>query len=246
MRKIGMDLSHRVVAVSQSTRQELIKNQHMSPEKVVVAYNGVDTEEFRPSTMNSDIPSKYGLERYDKILLSVGAVQLRKGQSMIVECLPKLLQRWPGLVYVNVGSPYDMKFQYRLLNRAEVLGVSNAVKLLSGLPRSDLVALISAADLCVHPSTREPFGLAVVEEMACGRPVVAFDVGAIPEIIDHQSDGLLVKPYSMEELTKCIRDVLEDPQFARKLGDAARLKVVSKFTWDQTASRLMEIYGELL
>jgi glycosyltransferase involved in cell wall biosynthesis len=246
MRKIGMNFSHRVVAVSQSTRQDLIEYQHLSPEKVVVAYNGVDTEEFRPSTVNSDIISKYVFEGYDKMILSVGAVQLRKGQSMIVECLSKLLQRWPGLVYVNVGNPYDETFQNRLLKRAEVLGVSKAVKLLNGLPRSDLVALIGAADLCVHPSTREPFGLAVVEEMACGKPVVAFNVDAMPEIIDDQLDGLLIKPYSMEDLTKSILNVLEDPQFARKLGDAARLKVASKFTWDQTASRLMEIYGELL
>lgn len=246
MRKVGMNSSHCVVAVSQSTRQELIEHQHSSSEKVVVAYNGVDTDVFRPTTRKSDIPSKYGFEIHDKMILSVGAVQLRKGQSMVIECLPKLLQRWPGLVYVNVGNPYDEKFQSGLLKRAEALGVSKAVKLLNGLPRSDLVALIGVADLCVHPSTREPFGLAVVEEMACGKPVVAFKVDAMPEIIDDQLDGRLIKPYSMDDLVKSMLDVLEDPQFAKKLGDAARLKVASKFTWDQTASRLVQIYSGLL
>jgi len=246
IRNIGMSSSQRVIATSRSTQGNIIRNHRVSPGKVVVAYNGVDTEEFRPSSELSSVSSKYGLEGYDKMILSVGTLQGSKGQSKMVECLPKILQRWPRLVYVNVGAPYDGAFQTRLLERAEGLGVSRAVKLLSGLPQSDLVALINAADLCVHPSTREGFGLAVVEEMACGKAVVAFNVDSLPEIIDNGVDGLLVGLNNKEELTRASSDLIGDPEFAKRLGDSARKKVEGRFTWDRTASRLEQIYSDLL
>jgi glycosyltransferase involved in cell wall biosynthesis len=246
IRNIGMHLSERVIATSRNTRGDIIKNHHVSPGKVIVAYNGVDIEEFRPSSELSNVSLKYALEGYDKMILSVGTLQPSKGQSKMVECLPKILQRWPRLVYVNVGAPYELGFQTRLLERAEELGVSRAIRLLSGLPQYDLVALINAADLCVHPSTREGFGLAVVEEMACGKAVVAFNADSLPEIVDNGVDGLLVDPNNKEELTGALSDVIGDSEFAKRLGDAARRKVEGRFTWDRTASRLEQIYSHIL
>ncbi len=246
MRRIGMGLSQRVIAVSNSNREELIRNQQQPPGKVDVAYNGVDIEDFKPVSDTSHVLLKYNLDGADKILLSVGAVQQRKGQWTMIRCLPKILERWPGLTYVNVGSAYDSSYQNRLLRGAEGLGVSKKVKFLSAVPHDDLVALISSANVCVHPSIREGFGLAVVEEMACGRAVVALDIGAMPEIIDDQVNGLLVQPDDQDKLTTSLVDLLGDVQFCRKLGDAARAKVSAKFTWDQTASRLETLYNELV
>jgi len=246
MRKVEMNLSHRVVAVSKINRDELIRNQRLSPKKVEIAYNGVNIDDFRPSNDLSRILPKYGLEDADKIVLSIGAVQERKGQWTIVQCLPKILKRWPNLTYVNVGRAYDSSYLDKLLKEAERLGVSKRVRLLTAVPHDDLVALINSAQVCVHPSTREAFGLAVVEEMACGRPVVAFEIGAMSEIIDSGVDGLLVQPNNQDELTASILDLLGDPQLSKKLGDAARAKVVAKFTWAQTASRLESVYSEIL
>jgi glycosyltransferase involved in cell wall biosynthesis len=246
MRKIGMNFSHRVVAVSKTTREGLIRSQRLSPAKVVVAYNGVDTEEFRPSTGLHQVLMKYHLEDFDKIILSIGALQQRKGQEKIIQCLPEILEKWPHLVYVNVGRPYDKSYQARLMEGAERLGVSKNVKLLVTVPHEDLVPLINSAYLCVHASTREPFGLATVEEMACGKAVVAFDSGAMPEIIDDRVDGLLVPPDDQGALTRSILELLGDSQLAKTLGGAARTKVVTKFTWDQTASRLKTIYAGIL
>jgi glycosyltransferase involved in cell wall biosynthesis len=246
MRKAGMSLSQRVIATSENTREDVIRNHHISSGKIVVAYNGVDVDEFRPSNGDHEVLAKFGLEGYDNIVLSVGTVQKSKGQSKMLECLPSILRRWPRLVYVNVGTPYDLAFQARLLERAEELGVSNAIKLLSHLSQSDLVALINATDLCVHPSTREGFGLAVVEEMACGKAVVAFRADSLPEIIDDGVDGLLVSPDSTDDLARAVSDMIGTPEYARRIGNAARRKVLEKFTWARTASRLEQIYTELL
>jgi glycosyltransferase involved in cell wall biosynthesis len=242
IRSVEMGLSQRVITVSENTRQDIIRNHHVPSDKVVVAYNGVDPEEFSPSGDRSSILGRYNLEGYEKIVLSVGAIQPRKGQLTMVGCLPEILKAWPRLAYVNVGTEYDEAFKSRILERASDLGVSRAVRLLPSVPREDLVALVNAADLCVHPSVREPFGLAVVEEMACGKAVLAFNVDAMPEIIDDRVDGILVEPNRSEDLTKTILQALGDPGLTRRLGDAARLKVAAKFTWDRTAAQLEEIY----
>jgi glycosyltransferase involved in cell wall biosynthesis len=245
IRNFEMRLSQRVVAVSRSTRRDLIRNHHLPPEKVVVAYNGVDTDEFRPFRSRTSVLPRYGLGGYEKIILSVGALQPRKGQLTMVECLPELLKTWPRLVYVNVGTGYDEGFKEGILDKAKALGVSGSLMLLPSVPREDLVSLINAADLCVHPSVREPFGLAVVEEMACGKAVLAFNVDAMPEIIDDRINGFLVPLGKKEELTTAILRLLNDLELKTKVGNAAREKVTAEFTWDKTAARLEEIYREV-
>jgi D-inositol-3-phosphate glycosyltransferase len=247
MRKAGMILSQRVIAVSEATRDDIIRTQHISPKKIAVVYNGVSVEDFRPlAEPTHRILQKYGLGDADKILLSVGAVQQRKGQWTIIHCLPEILKKWPGLTYVNVGRAYDPSYQKQLLQEAERLGVSKNFRLLTGVPHDDLVALINSADVCVHPSTREAFGLAVAEEMACARPVVALDVDAMHEIIDDGVDGLLVQPNDQDGLAASILKLLGDPQLSKRLGDAARTKVVAKFTWDQAGSGLETLFREML
>ncbi len=246
MRKIGMDLSHRVVAVSEITRMELINRQHLSPKKVVVAYNGVNIEDFRPSDTPSEVLAKYGLGNFDRIILSIGTVQQRKGQWRIIQSLPVLLKKWPNLAYLNVGRPYDPLYLSQLREYAERLGVSRNVRFLDAVPQVDLVSLINSASLCAHPSTKEAFGLAVVEEMACGRPVVALDTGPLPEIVENGVDGILVAPEDSGGLTSSILNLLDDASLAKRIGEAARRKVATKFTWDLTAIRLEGIYQNLL
>jgi glycosyltransferase involved in cell wall biosynthesis len=246
MRKAGMILSQRVITVSEATRDDIIRTQRLSPKKIAVVYNGVSVEDFRPLPGPTHVMQKYGLEDAGKVLLSVGAVQQRKGQWMIIRCLPKILEKWPGLTYVNVGRAYDPSYQNQLLKEAERLGVSKNFRLLTGVPHDDLVALINSADVCVHPSSREAFGLAVAEEMACARPVVALDVDAMHEIIDDGVNGLLVQPSDQDNLTASILRLLGDPQLSKRIGEAARVKVVAKFTWDQAAAGLETLFREML
>lgn len=246
LRRVGMHASQRVIAVSRSTRAELIRRQGLSPEKVAVAYNGVNVDDFKPVVEPEDALHKYGLSASSKIVLSVGTVQQRKGQWSVIRCLPRMLEKWPNLVYVNVGSAYDSSYRNQILGEAERLGVARNVKLLSDVPQADLVTLINSADVCVHPSSREAFGLAVVEEMACGKPVVALSVGAMPEIIDNEIDGLLVQPGDLADLASGVLKLLSDSGYSGELGEAARRKVVTKFTWDQTAEALTQVYDGLL
>lgn len=246
MRQIGMNLSDRVIAVSEFTKNELIRNHRIPPSKIAAIHNGVETEVFRPADNDDQTLAKYGLARYENVILSIGALQKRKGQRIMVECLPRILQSYPRLVYVNVGPTYKESFRRDLIARARELSVADNLMLLSNVPTHDLVSLINRAELCVHLSLRESFGLAVVEEMACGKPVLAFKVGAIPEIIEHRKDGWLIEPSDGAGLVSALLLLLQDEALRRRIGAEARKKVVGAFTWGQTAASLEEAYKNLL
>ena len=245
-RGIGVNASHRVIAVSQNTRAALIRGFHLAPRKVEVAYNGVDVEIFRPSQDTTMVLSKYGLVSFDRIILSVGSLYQAKGQWLMIECLPEILKRWPSLAYVNVGSAYRQSYRESIMDRAKQLNVSSCIRMLDTMPAADLAGLMNAATVCVHPSAREGFGLAVAEEMACGKAVVASNVDSLPEIVDNESNGLLVRPNDTEELASSVMRVLDDGVLARRLGDSAVAKVREVFSWEKCAASLERAYAELV
>lgn len=245
IRNIGMNLS-RIAAVSKSMRDRLVMNHKINPHKIRVIYNGVDPELFKPFTPSQEVVSKYGLDEYDKIILSIGAVHERKGQVRMIDCLPDILKEWPDVIYVNIGKPYDEVYLAKLLQKARELGIPNSVKFLSGIPEDEKISIINASDLCVHPSVGEGFVLAVLEEMACAKTVFAYNVDSMPELINNGEDGFLFDPKDRRAWTDSIIDALADPGLTQKIGQAARAKVVSKFTWDKTAFELENFYKELI
>jgi glycosyltransferase involved in cell wall biosynthesis len=246
LRQAGVELSDKIIAVSKDTQSKVVRTHRVPRDKVEVVYNGVDTGVFRVVSGNEETLIKYGLGNLKGLILSVGAVQRRKGQWRIIESLPAILKKWPRLAYVNVGTAYDSSYRDKLIERVRELGLSQAVRFIEAVPQGDLVSIVNLATVCVQPSVLEPFGLAVAEEMACGRPVVAFDVSALPEIIENGVDGILVAPEDARGLTNSILNLLEDPSLSRRIGEAARQKVATRFTWDMAATQLEGIYERLL
>ena len=102
-------------------------------------------------------------------------------------------------------------------------------------------------DVVVHASVRpEPFGMVIIEAMAMGKPVVATEGGGPSEIITHGKSGILVPRGDSESLASAIRMLLENPIYAKELGEAGRRVVVERFTSSQQAQEIMRIYGNIL
>jgi starch synthase len=126
------------------------------------------------------------------------------------------------------------------------------------LPRAEVIQLLSHASTFVCPSIYEPFGLVNVEAMACETPVVASNVGGIPEVVEDGVTGYLVRleqgtdgtPLNPQrfaaDLAAAINRVLEDPARGRALGQAGRLRVVERFSWSAVARRTIELYKTLV
>ncbi len=109
-----------------------------------------------------------------------------------------------------------------------------------------LIRLYSAADVFVCPSMEENFGQTALESLACGTPVVAFDIGGLPDMVEHERNGYLARPFSTDDLANGISWIFEDDYRRRGLSEAARKKVEQVFAIEKIAHRYASLYQELL
>ncbi len=239
--RLFSNMSERIIVVSNYSKSESSKR---FQDKMTVVHSGVDTELFKPTRNQSQIDKKYGFRANDRILLSIGRVQRNKGQHFMIEAMGELMKRFDNLLYLNVGGTFhsrDIRF-FENISTIANRDYPGKVRFLWNVPHDDLSRLINRAELCIHPSLFESFGLAVVEEMSCGKPVVAFGNTAVPELIDHMQNGVLVRTGDVQELVNSISDILSDSTLAKKLGQSARKKVLENFTWERAAMNVISVY----
>jgi teichuronic acid biosynthesis glycosyltransferase TuaC len=198
----------RIFAVSESLKRHAV-TLGIAPDKIVVVGNGVDAAKFhrvdRPAARTS-----LGLAANARVLISVGALVERKGFHRVIECLPALRERFPGLRYLIVGSPGpegDWSAQLRRL--VEEQGLQDCVLFLGGLAPEVLKAPLSAADAFVLATRNEGWANVLLEAMACGLPVVTTDVGGNAEVVTAPHLGTLVPFGDRQRLTQAIAEALE-------------------------------------
>lgn len=244
MQKIMLELADRIVCVSYNTKKEVVKHFRVPETKINVIYNGVNLNIFKPLQQTDrllKLREEYGLRNFHPILFSLGVLQKRKGQHYVVKSLPYILRQFPNCCYVNVGGFYSQDYVIQLKNLAAKLKVEGNIRFLKHLPQAKLVELINLADICIHPTLHEGFGLAVLEEMACKKPVVAFNNSSIPEIIEHMKNGMLVKTGDISGLASTVIELLDDSCLSKVLAENARKRVEENFTWQKTATKFLEV-----
>ncbi len=181
----------RVFSVSESLRQ-LALSLGIAPDQVRVVGNGVDLEKFSPLP-RIDARRALGLADDAPVLVSVGALVERKGFHRVIELLPALRRRYPGLIYLVVGgSSPEGDYSPQLRKQVSALGLEEAVRFLGPLPPEQLRVPLSAADLFVLASSNEGWANVLLEAMACGLPVVATDVGGNAEVVCKAELGSVV------------------------------------------------------
>jgi len=244
--KILLSLVDKIVCVSHNTKREVTEIFRVDKSKIEVVYNGVDVNFFKPRKTIGTFKNEFGLGGFSPIILTVGMLQKRKGQNYVIKSLPKIVKRFPNCCYVNVGGYYSHSYLTKLRRLVVELSLDRNVKFIPTLPREKLVKLINLADVCVHPALHEGFSLAVLEEMACEKPLVAFRNSSIPEIIDHLETGILVETGDTQGLASAILELLSNPELSKTLAKNARKKVEEKFTWRRAAMEFLELYKQMV
>jgi glycosyltransferase involved in cell wall biosynthesis len=140
----------------------------------------------------------------------------------------------------------DGPLRSELEHLAARLGVHRQVEFIGYQSRPGVVRLLNECTLFVLPSRSESLGIAVIEALACGKPVVATAVGGIPEIIEDGTSGILVEPEDARALAVAIRRLLGDPALRERLGRAGRRRVKDAFRWQRMAEGYVRAYEELL
>ena len=222
-----------VITTSAWTRRALLELYSLPRDRVHVAEPGVDPAPLAPGTAAAGA------------LLSVAAVVPGKGHDVLVEALAQLTRhRWRCSC---VGSlERDPPFVDRLRRRVADAGMDGRVSFLGPQADAELDHSYTAADVLVLPSRTESYGMVVVEALARGLPVVAADVGGVPEALGHgdgERPGLLVPPGDAVALRDPIRSWLEDAELRDRLRRAARQRRASLPDWSTTASAVADVLG---
>lgn len=233
----------RILVTSRAAKNLVCEQEPSWEAKVSVVPNGIDIEEFRKEArLVSRMEfrrSILGNELNKKIILCVAELHERKGQKYLIDAISRLSQNFPDIKLVFVGEGSSRKYYEKL---ARPLG--NLVAILGR--RRDVGKLMASSDIFVLPSVREAFGLVLLEASVAGIPVVASNIGGIPEIIKDSVTGILVTPGNAGELTQALKKYLENPSLASKLASAAQKKVSEKFHAKEMAMKTAEVYDAIL
>jgi glycosyltransferase involved in cell wall biosynthesis len=201
--------------------------------------NGVDLQRYAVLEACCTLPDEYGMERGSQIVGVVARLEPEKGHPTLLEAWPLVLRMVPDayLLVVGEGSRRDaLEAQARELRIAHRIVFTGR--------RDDVPAVTAALDVAVLPSYREAQGLSVLEAMALSRPVVASNVGGIPEMIEDGVTGLLVPPHDSEALAAAIIRLLTDHPFADMLGRAGHDLVHDRFCIEAMIEATAAIYDE--
>ncbi|MBI5686675.1 MAG: glycosyltransferase [Verrucomicrobia bacterium] len=194
-----------------------------------VIHNGVDCKKFSPLPLPSHGP-----------VVCVANFTMQKGHRILLEAVARLVPEFPGLqVELAGGGPMRDDLQAR----AGRLGLANRVAFLNTV--QDVRPVLARASMFVLPALWEGLGLAALEAMAMGRPVIVTDVDGLREIVTHERDGLVVQSGDVGALSEAIARLLRDRALAQQLADAARARVAEDFSLERMAWRLEDFYESL-
>jgi phosphatidyl-myo-inositol dimannoside synthase len=223
----------RVIANSDHTRRMLINDWGLREETVVVMHPGVDTSRFVPAPPDPEVRRRLGWTNR-RVILTVGALQKRKGQDMLIRALPAIRTRCPDVLYAMVGEGWEREYLDEIVRAHEV---SDLVQF-RGIPDdAGLIECYQQCDVFALPNRQvgwdfEGFGIVLLEAQACGRPVIAGLSGGVPETVQPSRSADLLSCDSAEELGDVAMALLEDPDRRARMGASGRQWVVEHFDWD--------------
>lgn len=243
-RLINRVLAHytdRQIAVSEAVKQDLIRYDWVRPESIEVIPTGIDLTHFQFEVDPVKVRAELGLPLDAYAFGTVGRLERPKGHVYLIRAFERIVKTNERARLVLVG---DGSLAKPLQEEAARLGLAERVVFAGS--RRDVPYLLRALDVFVFPSLWEGQGLALVEAMASGLPVVASRVGGVSEVVSDGSSGQLVPPGSPEALAEAMLAVMANPARAREMGAAARARAEAVFGASRMIKRLEELYLEVV
>jgi len=241
--KKTVDRADAIIVVGKRQKEWLINEIEAVPRKMFHVPNGIDIDEFPPISHQRriDLVKKYSLDN-KHCLLFTKHFSTRYGAEILVKALPKIIQRYPDTVCIMTN---DDPWRESVVALANERGVRENIILPGRVNFDELVGLYNVNDVYVHPSIsdQETFGIALIEAMACGKPVIATAVGGPKEIIEGGDNvGVLVPPKDPDAIADAVITILDDPIKAKTMGENARKYVESTYSWERAYDETLRVY----
>lgn len=215
-----------------------------SRDRVFTVGLGVDPELFQQAS-GADAKQRLGLEG-KPVVAFIGQLGGHKGVDCLVRAMPRIWRAVPDAHLLVAGARTMFAEHLESTIRAWPLADQKKVTFHYNFSHEEKPVLFSAADVFAYPSGFESFGLAFLEAWAAGKPVIGCRRGAVPSVVSAGRDGLLVDYQNEDMLAEAIILMLQNPGWARSLGEAGRAKVLSDYTWPKVTKRFRDVYDYAL
>jgi|SRR5688572_2779152 glycosyltransferase involved in cell wall biosynthesis len=236
---INIGIAHTMVAVSEQTRAQAIK-EGVRADKIAVIPNGVTPLD----TLSIDRPEarrNLGLSETNIFLLSIGRLTYQKGHEYFIQAMSNVVSHFPN---VKAGICGDGPLRAQLELQISKLGLSDSVKLLGA--RDDISPILASADIFVLPSRWEGLSRALMEAMAAGIPVIATRVDGIKNLVTDGVNGLLIPMEDSEKLENSILQLIERPKMMKRLGATAKTHVLHVHSTDAMCKKYYDLIMSFL
>ncbi|WKV08817.1 glycosyltransferase family 4 protein [Thermoanaerobacterium sp. CMT5567-10] len=226
-----------IITVSEALKKAIVDEENIDPEKVNVIYNCVDLSTYQDNPF-LDLRKEYNLESDTLLIGCISRLIPSKGVQDLIKALEILKGRVKVFAFVAGDGPYlnylqDMAKEAKLEN-IQFLGY-----------RNDIKDFLRNIDIFVLPSHSEGFGVSVAEAMALGVPVIATNVGGIPEIIKNNEDGIIVNPESPNDLANAIEILATNADLRNKFSKKGREYIVNNFSKEKMLNKIDTLYENL-
>ncbi len=248
--RTAMEAADAIIAVSGGMRDDILATYpSVSPDRVVVIHNGIDTDAWRPAPDDSVLEG-FGIDPSRPVVVFVGRITRQKGVDHALAAAESI-DAGAQIVFC-AGAPDTPEIGAEMRRRGAALAArrGGVVWVEEMLSRSDLIAILTAATVFICPSVYEPFGLTNLEAMACETAVVATAVGGIPEIVVEDVTGHLVPLVAdaaafAAALSDRVNALVADPARAAAMGRAGRVRAIEHFGWPAIAARTVGLYERI-
>ena len=235
-------LANHVIVCSDYMADEVVRLFDVDPHGIDVIPNGIDLRQWRANrTQVARARATYAGD--GPLLAYVGRLEWEKGVHTLIDAMPTLRRRFPGLRLAIAGRGGQAD---SLRRQAIARRVGRSVEFLGWIPQDEVIALGSAADMTVIPSLYEPFGLVCLEAAAVGTPLVVADTGGLAEFVRNDETGQTFEPGSSAALISAISTVLNDPARAAANARRARSLARDEYSWESVASRTTLVYQQVI
>jgi glycosyltransferase involved in cell wall biosynthesis len=239
--------SDRIIVLADSAKEEAVRRYKISPDKIEVIYNGIETGKFKPSGKGALIRKKHGIIG-KSVIGYIGTFYEWQGVEDLVRAFSLVAKEKPEVRLLLVGDGPDFE---RIKKIIDGLHIGDKVILTSLVPPAEVPHYFEAIDVFViaRPSTistQTAVPLKLMEAMAMGKAIIATNVKGLSEVVEDRVNGLLIQPGNVEELAGKVLELLVDEPLRRKIGSKAREQAAREFSWSRSAEKVLKLYEETL
>ncbi|KAF0123297.1 MAG: glycosyltransferase [bacterium] len=239
--KLTAMITDRIIALTKREKEDHIQFNISKPYKFTVIHSGVNLEDFSKSfDNNKELKKELGIPITDSIVATVGRLVEIKGHRYLLDAARLVLNKIANVTFLFVGDGHLMT---ELISHASALGIKNKA-IFTGW-RSDVAQLINTFDIFALPSLNEGMGRVLVEAMAMGKPIVASNIGGIPDLVKDGSNGILFPPRDVDAMAEAIIKLLLDRELAMKMGKEGE-RISLNYDTGVMVKKIEGLYKDLL